>query len=216
MGFSNLEAIKRGFARLKEDPLTIAGITLVALIYWVVPFYITRFVLGVNQFLGAMLVLAILPVWFLVLMGYIKSMLDVHDGKIAGLADLFLHYDKLPDFLICFIFYLISVLVSMLFLVVPGIFLAVKFSFSLFFILQGELSAIKALKRSWKITGDNFFNLLIFYLILIIMNLFGFLFFLLGLVVTLPVTAIAVIFAYRKLSYDYNKKEISSLKVDNL
>lgn len=208
MGFSKIKAVKKGFERLKEDPLIITGITLVAVVYWVIPFYIIRFLLGVNELLGSLLVLIILPAWFLILIGYMKAITSIYDEETANLQDLFLHYERLPDFLICFLFYFLSVGAGLFLFIIPGIILFVKLSFCLLFILQGEGSAIKAIKKSWKVTGGNFFNILIFYLLLLIFNLLGFLLIGLGVLITVPVSFMAVIFVYRELFNYYTKKEI--------
>ncbi len=211
MGFSNLEAIKTGLEKTKRDLFIAAAITAVALIYWTVPFYIARSILGISEAFGTILVLIFLVLSFLIFMGYIKTVIDIYDGNSVDLKDLFMHYKKLPDFIIGFLFYFVIVSLTSVLLVIPGIFFAVRLSFVFFFILQGDSSALESLKKSWKITGGEFFSLLIFYLLLVGINILGASIFFVGLAFSLPVSLIAVVYAYRELSLDYKRREIEKM-----
>ncbi len=211
MSFSKLKAIKFGLEKTKADPFIVVGISLATVIYWSFPFYIVSYLLGVNEALGTLLLFAFLIINFLIMMGYMKVVIDIHDGRSVSLKDLFMHYKKLPDFLIGFLFYLVIISVSSLFLVIPGIYLAVRFSFGLFFVLQGDGPALESLKKSWNLTKGKFFELLIFYLFLLFINILGASVVLLGLAFTLPITGIAIIYSYRKLAYEQKKREIEKI-----
>ncbi len=211
MGFSKLEAIKRGIEKTREDSFVIIGISAVAVIYWTIPFYIASYLLAVHEGLGTILLFFILILNFLILMGYIKAAVDFYDGNSVSLRDLFFHYKKLPDFLIGFLFYAAVVAAGSLLLVIPGIYFAVRFSFAFFLILQGKASALESLKNSWKITKGEFFNLLFLFLFIILINTIGATIMFVGLFFTLPVSAIAVVHAFRSLAYDKKKKEIEKI-----
>lgn len=211
MAFSTIEAIKFGFQKTKADPFIVVGISLVTIIYWTVPFYIVSYLLGVNEVIGTLFLLLVLIVDFLILMGYIKVAIDLHDDRSVSLKDLFMHYKKLPDFLIGFLFYLAVVAVGAFLLVIPGIYLAVRFSFVLFFVLQGDGPALESLKKSWNLTKGKFFPLLLFYLFLIAINALGALVLFVGLAFTLPVTVIAIVYSYRKLAYEKKEREIEKI-----
>lgn len=211
MSFSKIKAVKYGIEKLRKEPVLVFGVSLIALLYLTIPFYIVQYVLRVNEVLGTILLFAFLILMLLILLGYMKIGIDIHDGNRYSLKDLLIHYKKLPDFLIGLLFYLVLVAVSSLFLVIPGIFIAVKFSFGLFFILQGDGPALEALKKSWKITKGQFFNLLLLYLFLIIVNVLGFGFAIIGAAFTMPVSIVAIVYSYRKLAEDYQKKEIEEM-----
>ena len=211
-GFSKIKAIKYGIEKLREEPVLVFGVTIVALLYWTVPFYIIRYVLGVSEVIGTIMLFVFLILWSLILLGYMKTAIDIHDGNNYSLKDLLMHYKKLPDFLIGLLFYLMLVAVSSLFLVIPGIFVAVRFSFGLFFVLQGDGPALESLKKSWKITGGQFYNLLLLYLILILLNALGVAFAGIGLAFSLPISIVAIVYSYRKLARDYKKREIERIE----
>ncbi len=105
MSFSKIDALRYGFERTKKDPVTIIGISLVLAIYWTIPFYIINFFLGINKVIGVLFLLLTLCVNLLMLMGYLKVLLEVYNGNKVSLKDLFYHYQKFPDFLIGFLFF---------------------------------------------------------------------------------------------------------------
>jgi uncharacterized membrane protein len=214
MNFSKLEAIKFGLQKTEKTPTMVVGISLVTATYLIIPLYIVSYLLKVNEFLGMMVLLLLLSADFLIIMGYMKAVIDIANENPVSIKDLFFHYPKLPDFLIGLLFYLILILISSIFLIIPGIYLAIRFSFALFFILQGEGSALESLKRSWLITEGQFFNLLFLYIFLLLMNVAGFFLFFIGLGITLPISFLAIVYSYQQLSRIKNKKELRKVTAD--
>ncbi len=211
MEFSKADVIKYGFKKFGENPVGLMAVSAVAVLVWVLPLYLTSRIMRVNEFLGTMFVIPVLLVGFLVLMGYLRMGIDLHDGNSISFSHLFSGYYRLPDFLIGFLFYSVLVSVGLLLFVIPGIFLAVRFSYSLFYILQGDGPALESLLKSWKVTGGFFFDLLILYLILIGFNVSA-LFIILGLIATLPITVVATVRSYRKISLIKKDMEMESLR----
>ncbi len=205
---SKLEALKKGLEKVRKDPLMSVGISLVVVIYWTIPFYIVRYLLGISEVIGAIVLFPVLIVNFLILMGYIKVGFDIYDGEEAGLKDLFYHYKRLPDFLIGFLFYFLLVSIGFVLFVFPAIYFAVRFSFAIFIVLRGSSSAISSMIESWNITRERFFDLMFFYTGLAFINFLGFSLFTVGLALTLPFTLLSLIHLYRKLSESYRKDQI--------
>jgi uncharacterized membrane protein len=81
----------------------------------------------------------------------------------------------------------------------PGIYFAIRFYFFIYFIVDKKAGIIESLKRSWEITKGQAWNLFLFNLVLFGINLLGVICFLIGLLVTLPITGVATAFVYRKL-----------------
>lgn len=54
-----------------------------------------------------------------------------------------------------FLLYAIAVLVGLVFLIVPGIYLAIRLGFALYAIVLDDLDAIAALKSSWNLVGGR-------------------------------------------------------------
>jgi len=84
-------------------------------------------------------------------------------------------------------------------LVVPGIVWAITYMFVPYLIIDHDLKPFEALKESRRITVGNRWNLFVFCLALIGINILGFLCLIVGLLVSVPVSAIATVHAYRVL-----------------
>ncbi len=93
----------------------------------------------------------------------------------------------------------LAVGVGFLLLIVPGIIFALMFIFSTFLVIDREIDPIEAMKESYRMTRGHKWNLLGLLLMLILVNLLGVLALIVGLLVSVPVTALALTHAYRVL-----------------
>ena len=90
---------------------------------------------------------------------------------------------------------------GLLLCVIPGLFLAFMWQFYGYTIADGDTpDPIGALTRSWNLVKDNVGSLLVLARVLLLLNFLGALLCGIGLLVTLPVTAIAVAFAWRTVT----------------
>ena len=87
----------------------------------------------------------------------------------------------------------------MILLIIPGIIWGIKFQFFSCFIVDKGVGPIEALKRSSVITKDAKWDLFLFNLLLILINLLGAICLLIGLFVTIPTTMVDWAFVYRRL-----------------
>jgi uncharacterized membrane protein len=94
----------------------------------------------------------------------------------------------------------LAVGVGLLLLIVPGIILALMFMFSTLIVIDRELGPLDAMTESNRVTHGYKWNLLGLVPILFLINLLGILAFVVGLLVSIPVTALAFMHAYRVLS----------------
>jgi len=84
-------------------------------------------------------------------------------------------------------------------LIIPGIIVAVRLSFFGFAIIEENLHAIDALKRSWALTKGHFWEVFLLGLVLCVMNALGVIAFGVGILVTIPVTLVATAYVYDRL-----------------
>ena len=98
------------------------------------------------------------------------------------------------------IVYGLIVVGGLILLVVPGIYLALRLQFYSYYIIDKNAGSIDSLKMSWKATEGNVINIFLFELLLIGINILGAIALVVGLLVTIPVSVIAVTLLYRKLS----------------
>ncbi len=89
--------------------------------------------------------------------------------------------------------------IGFIFLLIPGIYLAVSYMFTTFLVIDYHMEFWQAMEISRKIISRNWFAFLLFALVLCCINLLGALAFGIGLLVTLPVTSCAVAIAYKEI-----------------
>ena len=95
---------------------------------------------------------------------------------------------------------LLMVLASTIVMLLPGIYVAVRFKFFPYVLLENEhMSIMEVIKQTQKLTCCSFWSLLWFFIMLAVLNIVGLLAFGVGLVLTVPVSVFAVAHLYRKL-----------------
>jgi uncharacterized membrane protein len=98
------------------------------------------------------------------------------------------------------ILYALAFVAGLVLLIVPGIIFALMFMFTTFIVIDRELGPIEAMKESNRITHGHKWTLLGFALMLVLINLLGVLALVVGLLVSIPVSSLAVAHAYRVLA----------------
>lgn len=94
-----------------------------------------------------------------------------------------------------------AVLFGLILLIIPGIIAAVGLLFVKYVVVDRELGPIEALKESWAITKGNRMKLLGLLALIILMNIAGAIV-LVGLLVTMPLTMLIMVYVYRELEHD--------------
>lgn len=94
----------------------------------------------------------------------------------------------------------IIMVAGLIFFIVPGIILAIMFSFATYFVLDKGLSPLEALKESRRITAGHKWQLFVLGLAILGINILGLLALVVGLLVSMPVSMFAMAHAYRTLS----------------
>jgi uncharacterized membrane protein len=94
----------------------------------------------------------------------------------------------------------LTIIGGLILLIIPGIFWAVRFSFSPIVVIDTKLGPVASMKESWAITKGQFWKILGFWVVIGLFNLAGLIVFGIGLLVTVPVSTLASIYVYRELS----------------
>ena len=93
----------------------------------------------------------------------------------------------------------LTIAAGFILLIVPGIIFALMFMFTTFIVIERELGPIEAMKESNRITRGHKWSLLGFSLQLVLINLLGLVALIVGLLVSIPVSTLAFVHAYRVL-----------------
>jgi hypothetical protein len=111
---------------------------------------------------------------------------------------------------------LLSVVVGIgfLLLIVPGIILSLMFMFATFIVVDRGLDPFAAMKQSRQITAGYKWQLFLFSLVLMLINLLGALAVVVGLFVSVPVTWLALVHAYRSLAQNAGVRPAGAIAKD--
>ncbi len=131
--------------------------------------------------------------------GLIVITLRFCDGNRGTVTDLFIHYPLGPRYFISKLIFILMVLVGMVFLIVPGVILALVFQFCGYHVVDEGTGAVEALRRSAATTRDARWRLFLFALLVLLINIAGFLCLLVGLLLTVPATLLAYAHVFRQL-----------------
>ena len=203
MGFSITSALRFGWETFKMRPWFFIGATAILAAASIGVEALTRAIDGTltgatddPSLLGFIVNLALGTI---IGMGATAFYLAAHDNpETVELSSLW-HPQPFWKYLGTSILVTLAIAVGLVLLIVPGIIVALMFMFTTFLVIERELGPIEAMKESHRITRGHKWNLLGLLLMLFLVNLLGVLAFVVGLLVTVPVTVLAFAHAYRVL-----------------
>ncbi len=134
-------------------------------IAWTLAYAIGTFVLAIT-IIGILLI----PVW---VAGYLETMRAVWHGGTGEFGDFFKHIGKIGNLWAAAILVGISVFVGVLFLIIPGIILAVLWSQTILLIIDKDLDAVTAMAASWNRVKDEFWMVLVVLFIIQVIGAVG-------------------------------------------
>lgn len=131
--------------------------------------------------------------------GLLKIHLKIIDGKKVKVQDLFSGGDRFWSFFASTVLVSIMVGIGTIFLILPGIIMAVYAFFAPYLIVDRNLNSIEGLKLSFSIIKGHFWQVLGLILAGALLNLLGTLALGFGVLITVPITGLAFTFMYRHL-----------------
>lgn len=165
-----------------------------------VPRSFTKDLTGLASLLNVLTFLVGAAISFLIAMGKTAFFLRGHDSVHSlKLSDLW-HPRPFWKFVGTSILAGGATIIGLLLFIIPGIIVGIIVGFSLYVVIDKELRPIDAIRESAKLTKGNRWNLFLLGLAIFGINIVGFCLLLVGLFITLPISAIAVVHAYRILS----------------
>jgi len=193
--FSIKESIKYGWEKSKEHMELVLFTTLLILA-------VGSIAGGFGENQNELSLIGIIAIIFgiIIKIGYNKIFLRIHDGEIPKFVDIFKEYPIFWRYLGVSILYPLVILGGLILIIIPGIIWAVRFSFSPIIVIDTKSGPVAAMKESYAITKDNFWKLVLFFIVMALINLLGLILFGVGLIVSLPVSTMAYVLVYRKLT----------------
>jgi len=199
--FSIEEAIRFGWSRMRGN----LGFFIVYLIIvFLVEFFFSLFAGLFEDSLPSLSLLFNLGSWIVsvvVAIFSIKIGLRLYDNETVGSYD-FLSFSSSLFFkvLLGYILYTIIVIIGLIFLIVPGVYLAIKYRFIGYLMVDRGMEPIDAFKESGRITDGFKWNLLLFFILVGIIIILGLLAFIVGIFAAIPIVIVAEAYVYKKLS----------------
>lgn len=193
------EPLTFGWETFKKNALFLIGLTVAVGV-------ITGVVEGADEYAGVDSTYIGFVLWviaFLVSgvleMGLIKINLKFRDGSSPEFADLFSEVGLVLQYAVAGVLYGLMVVVGLLFFIFPGLYLATRFCFFGYYIVEEHLDPLDALRRSSKLTEGVRMDLFLFGVLIAGFNLLGLLCLGVGLLVTVPVSRLAIAHIFRHL-----------------
>ncbi|MBN3521911.1 hypothetical protein JYB62_18035 [Algoriphagus lutimaris] len=108
----------------------------------------------------------------------------------------------------------IFIVAGLVVFILPGIYLGVGYVFSLLFVLFGGFDFWPAMEYSRKLVHTNWWKFFGFLLLLLLINIGGFLCLIVGLLVTIPLTYLSIYILFEELTIDAAEEEGDGFVVD--
>lgn len=202
--FDPVEAYKKAWEKL----VGLKGTFWIALIIYAVIAgvltAITTFVLGssdpldygVGDLVGQILTTFLLSPLYA---GLFMIVLKHSIGSPIQVGELFNYYNKIVPIFIVTILTQLLVILGLILFILPGIYLAVAFSFALPLVVEKNMSPVEALKASRKVVHHKWFSFAGFLLLGLVVVIVGAIALLVGLVWAVPLIVLAWALLYRDI-----------------
>lgn len=175
-------------------------------------FFISLFFIyiGISALLGFLiepdggwssLVIAVLNIAISIIMqvGVVKIALNYTYNIQSNIGDLFAHAFYAPRVFLASLLYGFLVFIGILLLIVPGIYIAIRWSQFQYFIIDKDMSILESFRFSSIVTQDAKIDIFIYFLLLIGLSILSVFTAFLGLIILIPITWLTSAFIYREL-----------------
>jgi len=196
------EIFQFGWDKFKENAALLIGTTA---IYYVLTLFLTFLFQKLIPIEHSTLWLtvtrtisALIGMYFLI--GLFRIALAIANDQIVHWTEIFKNGEYLFNYFFAYILYFLVFAIGLVLLIFPGIIWGIQFSFYPCFIIDKKMNAIDALKASSALSKGYKWELFGFYILLIILNAIGTILLGIGLLVSIPISLLAYVYVYRKLS----------------
>jgi uncharacterized membrane protein len=198
--FSTSEALRFGWDAFKRNIATSIALGFASL---AIMFTLNGFTQAAQHHgtlsLGFTLLAQLAQIFFGFL--WIRFALAVHDGRPVRTRELWPEGSLFVNYLAVAIIYGLLVTAGLILLVIPGIYLAVRYGLAPFLVADGRTTdVLGAFRESSELTRGRRGHLFLFGLAVVVLNILGGIFFGVGLLVSMPVTTLAAALVYRRLA----------------
>lgn len=192
--FTIKEALTFGWETFKKDPWFFVGATIGLSVFSLVIEALTSDGRGLWSLIGFLISLVASAV---ITIAYARLALSAADGAHVDWHGLWAP-EHFLNMLGAIVIQSVIIIVGFVLLIVPGIIASLLLAFTQLALVDKKLTPIEALKESYRLTKGHLWDLFLFAIVLLLINLAGLIALVVGLLVTVPVTLIAVAYVYKK------------------
>ena len=180
-----------------------ASIFVVSMLLLFLSWVVLEVAVIVLQRLGLAVWLVLHLGWLLLFSGLLVGLhvmaLKSVDGEIPRVGDLFGSLERGPAYLLALSIYCLTVSGGLVLLIIPGIYLAIRYCLFAQIIPDKSTSALAALRKAAELAHGNWVPLSALFLIAFLLNIAGMTLLGIGLVISFPVSLLAIAEFYRSL-----------------
>ena len=136
----------------------------------------------------------------LVGLGVTAFFLKAHDSVNTVLSNDLWHPQQFINYLATRLLTGVVFIIGLILLIVPGVMAGLMFMFAPYIVVDKGLGPVEAMRESKRITDGHKWSLLGLVAVLALINILGLICLIVGLLVTVPITSLALVHAYRTLS----------------
>lgn len=197
--FSIRECLAVGWLRFKENAWFLMGLTLVLyLSAFFFAFLTEEFYFGIEPTRSVIDAFSTLFLYW-ISFGMSVITFKIIDRRPYSWQDLFLVDTQVLWYLVGIILYSFLVVVGLVFLIIPGIYLMMRYGFFWAAIIDGRKNAFEAFHESAIITKGVKWNLVLFFMAMFLVVLLGLLCLGVGVLAAIPIVLLANVHLYRVL-----------------
>ena len=193
------EAVRFGWAGIQRRFALLIAVMISVTVIETFFSLITDIAEGKNGLLELVSGFAAFAITGLLTMGLITITLKIVDEREPVFMDLFANLEVLAYYVASAFLYCMMVVLGFFLLVIPGIYVGVRFQFFGYFIVDEKRGPLEALQQSAKLTRGRVLELFVFDLLLFGLNILGALLLGVGLLITMPMSWLALSFVFRNL-----------------
>jgi len=147
------------------------------------------------------------------MLGFTKVMFLLVQDAYVEVVDMFNNFRLFLSFFVASILYNIAIILGLFLLIVPGIFIAIRFQFYPYFIIEENDSSFTALQKSYYLSQNLTLELFLFGLTVVVLNIVGVLLMGIGIIFTYPLTTMATAVVYKGLIAEANTIPTDTFRV---
>jgi hypothetical protein len=198
MNISLRRSITWAWKIYKDNPIFYVGIVLTFFASWVLLELIVIKGYGLGTIFNLAIHITFLIAFSGMQVGFIKICLDVKAGNNPHYAELFNSINQGAKFFVAQLAYFVIVSIGLLLLVIPGVYLGGRYGFFTFDMVEKNSGITESFQASATLMNGSTGKIAYYLFLLLLLNIFGALFIGLGLLITVPVSALTMASLYQE------------------